>query len=274
MYTIAIIIASFIIIVLGHSISQKESPFSATVLNFVLSFFTNFVFWSIICYYSLAIVVSLFYKEVSDNMGHSVSLNFFTGKYHQPKSEHRVFMFLDMKSSTAHAEKLGNIEYFKMLKSYYDDLSESILNNGGEIYQYVGDEIVISWNTKRDFARKSLDCFFEMKSTLASQHEKYLSHYGIAPKFKAGLHYGSVTTGEIGSLKKDIVFTGDTLNTAARIQSLCNQYEVDLLVSKAFIDKMESESHYEIESLGEVQLRGRNQRIELFRINKAEHNIV
>lgn len=207
-------------------------------------------------------------------MGPAVSLNFFTGKYHHPKSEYRVFMFLDMKSSTAHAEKLGHIRYFEMLKEYYDDLSQPILNCGGEIYQYVGDEIVITWNRKKDFAKKALDCFFDMKITLGSQNEKYLSKYGIAPAFKAGLHFGKVTTGEIGWLKKDIVFTGDTLNTTARIQNLCNQFGVDLLVSKNFLDKMNSKRDYKIQSIGKVQLRGRNQGIELFSINKTEDNSV
>ena len=269
-YTIAIIFAAFIIVVFGHVISQGESPFSATVWNFVVSFFTNFAFWSIICYYSLAIIISLFYKEVSDNMGQAVSTNFFTGKYHHPKSEDRVFMFLDMKSSTTHAEKLGHISYFQMLKQYYDDISQPILLYGGEIYQYVGDEIVISWKAKNDFAKNALDCFFAMKAALSDQHPKYLSSYEIAPAFKAGLHFGNVTTGEIGSLKKDIVFTGDTLNTTARIQSLCNQYEVDLLVSKNFLNTMKSKDFYKFQSLGEVQLKGRNQQIELFTVVKAE----
>ncbi len=270
-YTIAIIFAAFMIVVLGHVVSQGVSPFSATVWSFVVSFFTNFAFWSIICYYSLAIIISLFYKEVSDNMGQAVSFNFFTGKYHNPKAEYRVFMFLDMKSSTAHAEKLGHIRYFQMLKEYYDDISEPILNCGGEIYQYVGDEIVISWKAKNDFAKNALDCFFKMKAALSDQHQKYLSKYEVVPTFKAGLHFGNVTTGEIGSLKKDIVFTGDTLNTTARIQSLCNQYEVDLLISKTFLKEVKSKGSYDFKSLGEVQLKGRNQGVALYSVKK-EHN--
>ena len=204
-------------------------------------------------------------------MGQAVSINFFTGKYHRPKSEDRVFMFLDMKSSTAHAEKLGHIRYFQMLKEYYDDISQPIMHYGGEIYQYVGDEIVITWKAKKDFAKNALDCFFAMNAALSDQHQKYLSKYEVAPTFKAGLHFGNVTTGEIGSLKKDIVFTGDTLNTTARIQSLCNQYEVELLVSEVLMNTMKSKGAYDFKSLGKVQLRGRHQEIELFSVFKTEH---
>ena len=267
LYTLAIIIASFLIISMGHAVNQHVSPFSATVWNFVTSFFGSFAFWSIVCFYSLAILISLFYKEVSDNMGHAVSLNFFTGKYHRPKEEFRVFMFLDMKSSTAHAEKLGNIVYFEMLNEYYNDLSHPILKHGGEIYQYVGDEIVISWKAKKDFAQKALDCFFDMKIMWRKKFENYLSKYDVSPEFKAGLHFGKVTTGEIGHLKKDIVFTGDTLNTTARIQSLCNQYNADLLGSNDFVNELNPKKiNYEFISLGNVQLRGRHKEIELFRI--------
>lgn len=269
-YTLAIIVATLIIIVSGHSIEQGLNPFSEEVRDFVGSFFSNFAFWSIICYYALAITISLFYKEVSDNMGQAVSLNFFTGKYHKPKEEYRIFMFLDMKSSTAHAEKLGHIRYFQMLKEYYVDLSRPILNHSGEIYQYVGDEIVISWKAKKDFAQSALDCFFEMKSELAKQHQKYLSKYQIAPTFKAGIHYGKVTTGEIGLIKKDIVFTGDTLNTTARIQSLCNSYEVDLIVSEKLTQLLKTENPYDFIALGEVKLRGRNQSINLFKVKQKE----
>ena len=267
-YILAIIIASLIIIVTGHSINQGLSPFGSQVWDFVWSFFTNFVFWSIICYYSLAILISLFYKEVSDNMGQAVSYNFFTGKYHKPKVEFRIFMFLDMKSSTTHAEKLGHIKYFQMLKEYYADLSQPILNYGGEIYQYVGDEIVITWKAKKEFGKNALDCFFAMNKAIDEQREKYESKYNIIPSFKAGIHYGQVTTGEIGLIKKDIVFTGDTLNTTARIQNLCNQYDVVLLVSRSFIKTVKSAAGYDFYSLGEVQLRGRNESVEIFRVSK------
>ena len=157
---------------------------------------------------------------------------------------------------------------------YYGDISQPILIHGGEIYQYVGDEIVITWKAKKDFAKNAIDCFFAMKSVLADQHQNYLSKYGVAPTFKAGLHFGNVTTGEIGSLKKDIAFTGDTLNTTARIQNLCNRYEVDLLVSDVLLNTMKSNEYYDFQSLGEVQLRGRNQGIELFSVRKTERNNV
>ncbi|WP_141719783.1 adenylate/guanylate cyclase domain-containing protein [Roseivirga misakiensis] len=270
LYVLAIIFATLIIIITRHSIGQGLNPFDSIVLDYVYSFFSNFAFWSILCYYSLAIGVSLFYKEVSDNIGQGASLNFLTGKYHQPKVENRVFMFLDMKSSTAHAEKLGHIKYFQMLKDYYADISLPILDFDGEIYQYVGDEIVITWEPKTNKeAADVINCFYGMKNTLLNQHSKYDESYGITPTFKAAIHYGQVTTGEIGLVKKDFVFTGDTLNTTARIQGLCNNYGVDLIVSQNFIDILDGIGSFNFTTLGNVALRGRSEKIEIY---KAEEN--
>jgi adenylate cyclase len=68
-------------------------------------------------------------------MGQAFSYYFFTGKYHRPRTEYRVFMFPDMKSSTAHAEKLGPIRYSQMLEEYCEDISHPILEYGGASYQ-------------------------------------------------------------------------------------------------------------------------------------------
>jgi adenylate cyclase len=86
------------------------------------------------------------------------------------------------------------------------------------------------------------------------------------PEFKAGFHLGKVTTGEIGDIKKDIIFTGDVLNTTARIQGLCNTYKVDLIISVDLIKRLDQHSQYQIKTLGENELRGRDQKIELFTI--------
>ena len=54
-------------------------------------------------------------------------------------------MFLDLKGSTAIAEKIGNQQFFKLLSDFYSDITDMILQTKGEIYQYVGDEVIVSW---------------------------------------------------------------------------------------------------------------------------------
>jgi len=266
-YFLIVVIAIFAITNLSTSYELKSSPFSQEVLIQSQKFFSAFAFWSVMVYFILGIVIGLFYIEISDNVGQNVLLNFFTGKYHYPIEEERVFLFLDMKSSTRIAEQLGHTTYFQLLRDYYSHLSDAIIRFGGEIYQYVGDEVVVTWKLKPDAKNtESIDCFFAMKEALGSKAQKYMNQYGIVPTFKAGIHLGKVTTGEIGKIKKDIVFTGDVLNTTARIQGLCNQYQVTLLLSKELVEALDLKSSHKAYELGETELRGRDEKITLFSI--------
>ena len=82
----------------------------------------------------------------------------------------------------------------------------------------------------------ALRCYYRMKSIVEHKSEKYLKKYNAVPEFKVGFHYGQVMVGELGKIKRDIAFSGDVLNTTARIQSICNTRGVDILTSKAFSD--------------------------------------
>jgi len=176
-------------------------------------------------------------------------------------------MFSDMKSSTNIAEKLGHIRYFELLREYYFDLSDAIVKYGGEIYQYIGDEIVVSWKFKEGMKNNNcVNCFFAMKGDLRKRADWYGENFGHVPDFKAGFHFGKVTTGEIGALKKEIIFTGDVLNSTARIQGLCNQYNVDLLISDDLMKILDLDSEFKLKSLGEAELRGKTEKMNLYTI--------
>ena len=230
---------------------------------------TDYSFWSIIVYAGAVVAMSLLYAEFSHHIGHGVLRNFFTGRYHTPKEEERIFMFLDMKSSTTLAEQLGHVKYFRLLNRYYADMTDAILASSGEICQYVGDEVVITW-TLRDGLRGNdcLECFFRIKECLNAQAATYQADFGHVPGFKAGLHCGQVTTGEIGTVHKDIIFTGDVMNTTARIQSLCNESGVDLLVSGALMTRMRLGSDYQVRGLGVRELKGKHELVEVFTVWK------
>ena len=266
-YVAIIITFLFIFTVINNAYLLQTNVWDSKVWDNVWAFVISFVFLTVFVYLTVLIGVSLFFSEVSENLGITVLHNFFVGKYHKPKEEERIFMFLDMKSSTTIAEELGHVRYFELLNEYYSDFTNSIINHYGEIYQYVGDEIVISWSLKSGLGNNSfLKCFFALKKSLINQSKKYHSKYGIIPTFKAGLHLGKVTIGEIGELKKDIIFTGDVLNTTARIQGLCNTYNVDLLISGQLINKMIPTPEFQIQSLGKSELRGKKELIELFTV--------
>lgn len=98
-----------------------------------------------------------------------------------------------------------------------------------------------------------------MQKTIHSKSEHYLKKYGIIPEFKAGIHFGDVTAGEIGIIKRDITFSGDVLNTASRIQGMCNQFNVGILISSELINKIKHQ--FKVEEIGSIELRGKEQNV-------------
>ena len=265
-YLTLIIVTCVILYPLAVSLETGTSLLEAEVWQKLGRFLISITFLVTMFHLSVRVIFSLIYSAVSENLGHHLFLNFFSGKYHQPKIEKRVFMFLDMKSSTTIAEALGHIKYFKLLDTYYKIMSDPIINSLGEVYQYIGDEIVISWKPEKGIDKANcIKCFFDIQDRFDKQREALYNEYGFEIGFKAGIHFGEATIGEIGDLKKEIVFTGDVLNTTARIQSLCKELSSDLLISGA-IKELLPPSIYQYHSKGEIELKGRNKKEELFSV--------
>lgn len=261
----------FLIICLTYpiaaSIELDVSVFNTQVIDKFKDYLTSIGFLSTGFQMAISLIFTLFYNEISEKVGANSFVNFITGKYHRPKKENRVFMFLDMKSSTSIAEEIGHHNYFNLLKDYYNILSEGVIKYAGEVYQYVGDEMVISWKVSKEKSDdKPLKCFFKMKEDILKKQPYFIQTYDAFPTFKAGIHYGEVTTGEIGKIKKDIIFTGDTLNTTARIQGLCNDFSVDILLSNDFLQILKIPTQYTIKSLGKQKLKGKKESLELFTV--------
>ena len=232
------------------------------------SMFHIMTFRSIGIWFVLALGTT-FLLRISEGYGPGIVSDIVTGRYHKPVVEERIFMFLDIKSSTALAEKLGHAKYFQLLSDFFADITDAIVYNEGDIYQYVGDEVVVSWRVQKGLRNNNcLNCFFAAKERIAQQSDNYLDKFGVTPEFKAGLHVGFATVGEIGVLKKTIAFSGDVLNTTSRIQSNCNKFKTDLLVSEELLHKLSIDSSLSIDELGEIELRGRQQKTKLYAIQQ------
>ena len=81
---------------------------------------------------------------------------------------------------------------------------------------------------------------------------------------------GKVSAVEIGEIKRDIAYHGDTLNTAARIQHVCNDYNKKLLVSEYLLEKIGSNKKMKTEALGMMQLKGKTTKIGIASIDWVE----
>ena len=195
--------------------------------------------------------------QISRKMGQGVLWNFIMGKYHQAREEERIFMFMDINNSTELAEKLGDIEYNNLLNDFFFDITDSILTNYGEIYRYVGDEIVVSWKLKKGLPHAHfIRTFFQAKRAIYLKREKYLQLYGLVPSFTAGFNYGKVIIGEIGEIKSQICFFGDVMYETAALEKSCKKYNSDNLVSEALLNMVDLPLIFSANKEGEVKIPG------------------
>ena len=117
-------------------------------------------------------------------------------------------MFLDLKSSTTYAERLGHIKYSKLIQDCFYDLTDVVANRQAQIYQYVGDEVVLTWKTRDGLVNNNcIYTYFDFENALQEKSNYYEEEYGLVPKFKAGLDSGTITVAEVGEIKKgEILF--------------------------------------------------------------------
>jgi adenylate cyclase len=192
-------------------------------------------------------------------------LKYVTGRYHLPEEVNKIFLFIDLKSSTAIAEKLGNTKYSSFLIDYFHDMTGAVLMSKAEIYQYIGDEIILTWNFKSGVKHsRCINCFFDIMTSIEWNKEKYVEKYGVHPEFKAALHAGKVSVTWIGTIKKEIVYHGDVLNTTARIQEECNKYGQKFLLSEYMLQNVEVPEYLRSEFVGELQLKGKEKKVKIF----------
>ena len=163
---------------------------------------------------------------------------------------------------------MGNNIYSQLLTNCFHDLTDVVIKYRADVYQYVGDEVVLSWKIKDGL--KTDNCvklYFAFKRKLMKKREFYLKQFSTYPEFKGGMDMGIVTVAEVGDIKSEIAFHGDVLNTASRIQGECKVHNKDLLISENLEKKINNENSFKKELIGEVILRGKEQIIKLYSID-------
>lgn len=271
--TVYTLLFAFLIVLL---INFNESWYYNTnmIENFYSPGFQTFLYegnFKVIVLYSLfSVVVIIFTREMSRKMGHGVFVNFLTGKYHSPCEEERIFMFLDQKCSTHLAEKMGSLGYYKFLKEFYFDVTKCIVANYGEIYRYVGDQVVITWSVKNGVKNANcIRCYYNVKNETENQREKYLNKYRQVPKFRASIHMGKVIRGEVGNVKSQIVFHGEALYETAFIEKECQKLGLDILVSEHLMKRISLPVIYKKKQVGGIPIIGKEKPIKLFTVEEA-----
>jgi len=178
-------------------------------------------------------------------------------------------MFLDMKSSTTHAERLGHELFSRLIQDCFADITEAAIEHQAEIYQYVGDEIILTWDAEQGAHNANcINVFFDYRDALQRRAGYYQQRYGFVPAFKAGISFGPVTVAEVGVLKRDIAYLSDVLNTAARIEGECNKHDQLLMISEPVRRLVADAAGLQYEEIGTLELRGKDEKVLLFGVQK------
>ncbi|MDH3709322.1 MAG: adenylate/guanylate cyclase domain-containing protein [Cyclobacteriaceae bacterium] len=220
----------------------------------------------LIIYTTLVSFFMNFMRQINQKLGPGNLWKLLTGKFHRPKQEQRIFMFLDLRSSTTIAEALGHIKFSELLQDCFQDL-EVVIPRQAEVYQYVGDEVILTWELPKGLHEGNcIWAFYDFQNYLKQRDDYYQQKYGISPQFKAGINLGSVTVAEVGSIKREFAFHGDTLNTAARIQEQCNAHGQSLLISESLHHELPELPGLKRKNMGAFDLKGKKQPVNVYAV--------
>lgn len=232
--------------------------------------FQNYVFheefiFVVIYTFVLAFIVN-FIRTLSKKMGQGVLRHFISGKYYRtPREEERIFMFIDLSDSTTIAENIGHFEFFRLVKEFFYDITDGIVDHKGEIHQYVGDEVMVSWPMRDGLEDGNcIRAFYACKLAIQEASPKYLNRFGLVPDFKSGLHCGEVIRGEIGVMKSEIAFYGDVVNTTSRIMSKSSHLKRDLLFSEELSERLPRIEGFNPIMLEKLELKGKRKHVTIY----------
>lgn len=230
--------------------------------------FSGNVFYATSIYTAIMIIIISFIKQMNKKFGPGVLMPMLFGKFRKPGVEKRIFLFMDLKDSTTYAERLGHIKFSEMIQDCFLDVNRVLPPFNAEIYQYVGDEVVLSWRSEEGL--RNINCIkflFAFQNHLQKKKDYYEEKYGFLPQFKAGANIGSITVAEVGDIKREIAYHGDTINTAARIQSVCNSYGKPFIISEELKNQMEWDESFTAEFLDSIKLKGKEKEVKLFSVS-------
>lgn len=248
-----------VVIVAGLMLSRLLMSIGSRQFVFFDQILRNSILFSI----GMSVVGNLII-ETGRLLGFGTLKNLLLGRYARPRSEQRTFLLIDMKDSTGLAEKLGAIRFHELLNAFFRDIADAALECDAAIHKYVGDEVILTWPVGPALgAGDCLDCPFLARRNIARNAARYRDRFGAVPEFRAALHCGEIVAGEIGDVRREIAYVGDTLNVAARLLDASKGLGRDVLVSGELLARVRLPAGLRTEPLPTLTIRGRDAPLEI-----------
>ncbi|WP_187435870.1 adenylate/guanylate cyclase domain-containing protein [Bradyrhizobium hipponense] len=175
-----------------------------------------------------------------------------------------AIMICDLRDFTKISDNWPRDDVIDLLNDYFDAMSEPIARHGGEILKFIGDGLLAIFPLSQPNACANLlHAVTEARRAMVALNERNSATSRAPLNYGIGVHVGDVMYGNIGSSTRlDFTVIGPAVNMASRLEALTKQLGKTVLLSRAFAELVERE--FELERVGEYEVRGFSEAIELF----------
>ncbi|MFY7697969.1 MAG: CHASE2 domain-containing protein [Legionella sp.] len=182
------------------------------------------------------------------------------------ESKELTVLFSDIRGFTTMSEKMSATELKMQLNEYLTAMTGVIFNLGGTIDKYVGDMIMAFWNAPLpdgEHAKKCVLAGLLMQRELAKVNT-YFTGKNLPPiAIGVGINSGLINVGDMGSkYRRAYTAIGDSVNLASRLEGMCRQYEVDILVGEETYKATQDQFLYM--HVDKVKVKGKHQGVDIY----------
>jgi adenylate cyclase len=262
--TIALIAVAFALKSDGFNLMTYEEPYR------VRDLFSMGQFYRVVLRVVVVTSIALLVVQLEEHLGRRVFLGFLLGRFDRPKTEERIVLSMDLVGSTAIAERLGDLRYFRLLNYTYSLMTDAVLRNEADILKYVGDEVLFTWPMRLGLREENcFDLFFDIQQRIANHADELQREFGVVPEYRGALHGGRVIVAQVGHIKRVIDHSGDVMNSVSRMLGLAKAMKVDLLVSGELLKRLPSATErFQVGPENLVPVKGRRREVRVHTIER------
>lgn len=177
-------------------------------------------------------------------------------------------LFVDIRGFTPLSESLSPEEVVEILNDYLNLTTNAIFKNGGMLDKFIGDATMAVFNAPfdlEDFEYRAICTALDIVAGEEALQKKIMEKHGKKVSFGIGINCGRAVVGNIGcEFRMDYTAIGDTVNTAARLES--NAKPGQILISEAVYEKVKN--RVKAETIGEIPLKGKSNQIKVYSVIK------
>lgn len=177
-------------------------------------------------------------------------------------------LFADICNFTTFAENMTPDDSFQFINSYMRCMEPAVMNHGGFVDKYVGDEIMALFDRSADDAvQAAIAMLQDLKeyNRTRERPDRPPIQIGI------GINTGPVILGTVGGQhRSDSTAIGDTVNLASRLERLTRVYRVPLLISHHTFWQLTDVYPYHIRLIDRVAVKGKTKQVSVFEVFNAD----